>query len=422
MSYSPVSYPTTAPTGALGMNEAIGILKELYDNQKVMNMAYEKSVLLAMLPKMEWFGGEVLPQPVITSAGTGRSSTFATAQANQSPFVSKKFMITSIQDYAIASIDRRTMKAAASDKMSFIRSTTSLIDNAILTAAQSLSSALYRDGTGAIGQYSAISTGVITLTDPNQIVNFEVAQVLESRATAGGTISTSSALGYVIAVNRAAGTLTVSATAGGSAGTPTNWSTSFPFLNVQGDNNLKLSGLGAWLPATATPSATPFFSVDRSSDWTRLAGVYYDGSNQSIEEALVQGSSAVGFNGGEPDICILSYSGYAALQQSLGSRAVYETMKGPAEIAFKGIVLNTGSGQLRVFPDRWCPGFTGYMLQLNTWQLASLGGAPEILDYDDVNGSFLRLGTSDAAELRVGYIANLVCNAPGFNGNLKLVA
>lgn len=423
MSYSPPTYPSTSPTGALGMNEAVGILKELYDNQKVQIMAYKKSPTLAMLRKMEWFGGKLMPVPVVTDVSTGRSATFTTAQSNQNPAVVKEFFLNRIKDYSIASLDRETMMAAKTDQMAFIKTAQLVVDSAVTAASLSLSSGVFRDGTGAIGGFATggISTGVITLDDPNAIVNFAVGQVLESRATAGGTISTGSHLGYVIGVNRTKGTVTVSATAGGSAGTPTSWSTSFPYLNVQGDNNLKVTGFAGWLPQTAPTAGDSFFTLDRSSD-SRLYGSNYDGSNQSIEEAVIDASAILNQEGGEPDVCILSTRGYAALQKALGSRAVYDTWEDEqAAIAFKGIVINTGSGLVRAFPDRFCPGLTGYLLQMDTWVLASLGGAPHIFDYED-DTQFLRIYNSDAAELRVGYYAQLGCNAPGWNSSLKLVA
>jgi hypothetical protein len=34
----------------------------------------------------------------------------------------------------------------------------------------------------------------------------------------------------------------------------------------------------------------------------------------------------------------------------------------------------------------------------------------------------LRVGTADALEIRIGYYANLICNAPGWNCTVKLSA
>ncbi len=241
--------------------------------------------------------------------------------------------------------------------------------------------------------------------------------VLEARATAGGTIVTAGALGYVIAVNRTGGTITVSATAGGGAGTPVNWSTSFPFLNIQGDSNAKFPGLAAWLPTTA-PGATPFFSVDRSSD-SRLYGSSWAGANQSIEEAIIDAAAQLDAQGGQPDLFVLSTRGFSALVKAMGARAVVEQFRNDTQVGFRGIELIASSGPIKVIGDRFCPGQIGYMLQTDTWSLNTNGPAPQILDYED--GTYwLRSATTDSTEVRMGYSGALSCNAPAWNGAVTL--
>ena len=269
----------------IAMNAA---LKELYDGQSIENLAYADNPFLAMVPKKTEFGGKYLPIPIITGVSQGRSATFTTAQTNQTSVQIQSFLLTRKSDYSIATIDNQTMLASKTDKMAFLEGAKLVVDGAIRSATLSLSSALFRSGTGSIGQISSIAVGVITLSDPNSVVQFEVNQVLQADATDGGVPR--AALGYVIAVNRSAGTITVSATGlGGAAGSPALWAAN-DYLLVQGDVNAKISGLAAWIPTTA-PGATAFYGVDRSVDVTRLGGVRYDGSAQSIEEALVDGSN-----------------------------------------------------------------------------------------------------------------------------------
>ena len=59
------------------------------------------------------------------------------------------------------------------------------------------------------------------------------------------------------------------------------------------------------------------------------------------------------------------------------------------------------------------------MLQLNTWSLNTLGGAPQILDGDGV-GTMLRVSNLDAYEVRVGMYGNIACTAPGYNCRVAL--
>jgi len=390
-------------------------LKELYDGQVVENLVYADNPFLALVPKKTDFGGKYKPVPIITGVSQGRSATFSLAQTNQTAVSIQSFLITRESDYSIATIDNQTMLASRTDKMSFLEGAKLVVDGAMRSITNSLSSALFRSGTGSIGAIGSISSGVITLSNANDVVQFEVNQTLQANATDGGTPR--AALGYVIAVNRSAGTVTVSATGlGGSAGSPSGWAAA-DYLLVQGDNNAKIKGLAAWLPATAPTSGDSFFGVDRSQDVTRLAGIRYDGSAQSIEESLIDSSSLLAREGGKPDVCITNFATYAALEKSLGSKVQYVDMKGPAEIAFRGIMVNGANSMIKVFPDRNCQPNKGYLLQMDTWTLNSLGDAPQILRYGD-GLEMLRVSNADAGEVRIGYYANLATNAPGWNANV----
>lgn len=416
------TYPTTSPSTALGMNEIIGVLKELYDGQKVIKMAYTQNPFFAQVEKKPDVGGKLYPLPIIVDSNANATNTFSYALSNTSPMVIKEFMVPNVTGYQIAQISRQAMRQAAYGDDSFIDGTKATIDQAIIGATNLLASGLYRDGTGTIGQIATggITSGVITLADPNSIVQFQVNQILEGRSTSGGTVVSGGALGYVIAMNRSAGQLTVSATAGGSAGTPVNW-VAGTYLNVQGTSNAQVTGLAGWLNAVNVQSNDNFFNVNRSSDVTRLAGVYYDGSSQSIEEALTDASTLTFREGGTPDVCFMNPASYSAFQKALGARAVYTEWSGPAELIYKGITLNGAGGEFRCLADRNCQGYTGYLLTMSTWVLLSTDDAPNIFDYDD-DTQMLRMGLYDSAELRVGWYANLGCRAPGWNALVKLAA
>jgi len=394
-------------------------LKELYDGQVIENLVYADNPFMAMVKKKTDFGGKYKPVPIITGASQGRSATFANAQANQSAVIVDSFLLTRVSDYSIATIDNQTMLASRTDKMSFLEGAKLLIDGAIRAITLSTASALFRSGTGSIGQIGALpGAGVITLSNPNDVVQFEVNMTLQANATDGGVPR--AALGYVIAVNRSAGTVTVSAASqGGAAGNPALWAAN-DYLLVQGDVNAKISGLAAWIPQVA-PSATPFFGVDRSVDVTRLGGVRYDGSAQSIEEAMIDASSLLAREGGKATHCFVSFASYSALEKALGAKVQYVDLKGPADIAFRGIQINGANSVIKVIPDRSCQPLTGYMLQLDTWTLESLGDCPQILRYGD-GLEMLRVANADAGEVRVGMYGNLATNAPGWSLNLKLGA
>jgi len=429
---TPVLNQTGGPSFSFDLGAANAALKELYDDQKIANLVYKNNPFLAMVPKMEEFGGKYMPIPLIINTSQGRSATFSNAQSQQTAATVESFALTRVQNYSIAQIDNQTMLASKTDKMAFINGATVVIDGAIRALTNSLATQIFRDGSGTLGVIGAGSTlGQIKLSNPSDVVNFEVNMTLEAYTgnvlCTGVTGSTSASTVYVVAVNRSTGVVSVSNLMGGTAGNGlSGWTATLgSTLNVVGDRTASagfaLKGLAAWIPTTAPTTGDSFFSVDRSTDPTRLAGVRFDGSSESIEEAVIDASLLVAREGGIPDVCIMNFASYAALEKSLGAKAQYISFDGPAKIMFPGILINGAAGQIKVFPDRSCPAKTAYLLQMDTWKLYSLGPAPHIAKYAD-GLEMLRVFNSDAAELRVVSYANLGCNAPGFNAVVQLGA
>ena len=415
---------SNGPSFSFDLGAANAALKELYDDQKIANLVYKNNPFLAMVPKMEEFGGKYMPIPLIVNTSQGRSATFSTAQSQQTAATVESFALTRAANYSIAQIDNQTMLASKTDKMAFINGATVVIDGAIRALTNSLATQLFRSGTGTIGQVSAAginaTTGLITLTNPSDIVNFEVNMTLNGSNTDGGAVYAAPL--FVTSVNRTAGTITVGTSMGNPAPivVPSGWGAG-SYLLVAGDLNLALKGLAAWLPTTAPGSSDSFFGVNRSVDPTRLGGVRFNGTSESIEEAVIDASLLVAREGGNPDVCIMNFASYAALEKSLGSKAQYISFDGPAKLYYPGILINGAGGQIKVFPDRSCTAKTAYLLQMDTWKLYSLGPAPHIAKYAD-GLEMLRVYNSDAAELRVVSYANLGCNAPGFNAVVQLGA
>lgn len=371
--------------------------------------------------------------PLIYGTPQGRSATFVNAQGNQTAPVLASFFVYRVSNYQLVTITNELLLATKDDAGAFIDEAKLNMDTGFRNISNDLAHDLFSDGSGSRGQIASIATGLITLLDPQSVVQFEVGMALVSYSVSGSTYtqSTGTALGYVIAVNRSIGTVTVSASVGGVAGTPANWSTSFPYLGVQGDvafgaiaattSFLKVSGLGAWIPVTAPGATDSFWGINRSADVTRLAGVRFDGSNETIEEAMIDAASLVAREGGMPDMCFINFTSYAALEKSLGAKVMYVDVKHEeADIAFAGIRIHAPYGPITVIPDRNCPSQTAYVLQMDTWKFRSLGKAPHILTYGLEGLEGLRVGNADALEIRIGYYGNLICNAPGWNCVVQL--
>lgn len=400
---------------ALDLTSFAAALKQHYTSDRVENMVYRDNPLLAMMQKYKQFGGKNLPIPIIYGNPQGRSATFSTAQANKTNSQLKDFVLTRNSDYSLASISNEVLEASKGNSNAFMEAATTEIDGAIQSATRSLAIALYGTGSGNIGRISSstvLASTLVVLTNANDITNFEVGMKLVVSATeTGGAVKAGSVT--ISGIDRDAGTITISATL--NVAIPTVAANDF--IYVQGDYDQKIKGLRAWLP-DAAPSSTPFFSVDRTADVTRLGGIRFDGSAMPIEEALIAAASRVAREGGKPDYCFMDYSKFADLEKALGSKVQYIDLKANAEVGFRGIVINGPRGPIKVIPDQNCPSDRCFLLQLDVWKLYSLGDAPKILDADGMK--MLRDSNADSVEVRVGYYAQLGCRAPGFNANVKL--
>ena len=397
-------------------------MKSHYTNDTVENMVYADNPFLAILPKMENFGGKNLPVPIIYGNPQGRSKTFSNAQTRGAASNSQitDFVLTRVKDYAVATIDNETLEASKGNPNAFMEAATTEIDGIIQALTNSLAKGMFGGSDGNIGQVSVepteAATTVITLKDPESIVHFELGMMINIwSAKSGGSqrnVDGSTTSLEIDAIDRSAGTITFS-----EAYTSSGTIAADDYLFVEGDRGLALSGLDSWLPSTA-PTSTPFFGVDRSVDTTRLGGVRHDGSSQPIEEALIEGASKVAREGGKVDYCFVNYTKYAELEKSLGSKVQYVDLKMNAEIGFRGIEIHGPRGTIKVVADRNCPSDVAYLLQLNTWKLYSLGKAVRVIDSDGL--SMLRQASADGVEVRYGTYSQLGCKAPGWNCRVSL--
>lgn len=414
-----------------------GILKELYDQQKVEWLTYKDNPFLAMIHKEEKFPGKYFPQPVVYGLSQGASATFASAYNNQTSAQVAEFLVTRVSDFSLATIDGQLLAAAQTDPGAFIDGAELMIDAAFQTAVNRVASAMFRNGGGTIGQLSAFSNvstvWTITLTNPDDAVQFEIGQTLVAVQNVDGSGTVSADYADLTAVNRNTGVLTAT----GSTGSPSSsWTGAVYYLATQGDtqstnnNNfqptgstttnslLKLAGLAAWLPTSAPGGSDAFFGVNRNLDVQRLAGVSFNGVGLSLEEAVQQGTGRLAMQGGRPDTGVCSYATYTALIISMGAKVQYIDEK-IGNIGFRGVMVNGANTVMNIFPDRSCPDGFIYMLEMDTWVLRSQNAAPHLLKYMD-EIEVLRVPGVDAAELRVGGYFNMYPKLPGHNGVIQV--
>ena len=429
---------------ALNFNTVNQAMKIHYRSLRVKEMVYKNNPLLAMIPKYESFGGLSMPIPIIYGNPQRTGAIFADAQSIPSTSSLSQFSITRVKDYSFATVDAETIKASRGDANAFLRYLTMEIDGAIHTIKRRLAFDIYGDGTGSLGSISAAATVVVdsvnrtmvTLTTASDVTKYEVGMVLEffdatgatPRVTAGpptGFPTTDTHVFQVIAVDRDGGTVTVDRLITSVAATDVVYA----YGNLTGtaaatSAGVKVNGLAAWIPSDRStlathPLAEDFNGVVRSADATRLGGIYFDGAAMPIEEALISAAGRLAREGGEPDVCLVDFATFVSLEKALGSKVRYTEAKArDVDVGFQGLAVQGPTGVIKVIPDLNCQANTAWLLQMDTWALNSLGDCPQILDLDD--NRMLREASADAYEVRIGYYANMSCNAPGYNARVAL--
>jgi hypothetical protein len=397
----------------LSVSTASAALKVYYSNQRVQDMMYKDNPLYALLPKYKDFYGASYPLPFRVTLPQGRSSTFTNAQSQKTPSVYKAFSLTRAKDYALAGIDSESWMASQTNPGAFLRLATNEINGALEALKRSLSWACYGDSSGTLGVAAGAGTSanptVITLTNADDIVKFEVNQTIEVR-TAGAlthTFDGTAHSGVISAVDRNAGTITVNIDNSGAGGTIAANDT----FNVVGDFNAKLTGLLGWVPSTA-PTSTAFFGVDRTADSSRMGGVRVTSTGKPLDEAYVDAARRIGREGGMPDYGFLSFTKYAALEKTLGSRVIYDDVE-VAGVGFRGIKISGPNRPITIIADKDCPQNNGFLLTMETWGLYSLEEPVQILDLD--GQKILRESSADAYEVRCASFSQMGCDAPGYN-------
>ena len=266
--------------------------------------------------------GKYFPIPIQYGTPQGRAHPFANAQNQQTAPQLASYFVYVISDYTVVTITNLLMEQTRTNAGAFIDESKLIVDGGFRTAANNVAFELFGDGSGTrgyIGSATAVgATYTITLSNSQQVVNFEVGQNLVNYAYVAGVISAISATtGYIQSVDRSAGILVVVASA-----VDASWTTVGNALGIYGDiqlgavntgTSLCMSGLAAWIPSVTPGNTDSFWGVNRSYDPTRLAGLRSNGSADPIDVAITNALAFLNREGGKPDLAIMDFFSYAAL-------------------------------------------------------------------------------------------------------------
>lgn len=266
----------------------------------------DKPAMLNTPHKKDFTSGKGYEIPAPYATPQGASASISVANTNATPSKGSSFTVPQTTYYAQMRLDHQLVKNAmeANADAAFVDQMKYEADGVEETIGVEMEKQIFGTGAGYRGVVGANSIGAnstLTLATITDSVLFEVGMVIVLATTATGAIRSAGTtnIATVSAVNTKTGVLTF---------TGQNLTTLFgavangDFIFRQGDaqngGSAKVGfGLADWNPST-DPSATTFCGVDRSVYPSRLAGVRYDGTNDSLQtvfiRALAQARTEVG--------------------------------------------------------------------------------------------------------------------------------
>lgn len=413
-------------------------LKSKYTDGAIPKQVIDQFPLFSRIPKRSDGGGDQLISSVLIGRPQGIGNTLAIAQAGASQGsalqdIKGRKWIVQWGDYsASVYIDDKSIKASRNNETAFLNWLNDEIDQLQQQYLEHMSTLLFADAGRSIGA-GTIAIGVITLTTAADIIKFPLGAMIQASAAAGNltsdTLLGAGSIGYVIAQDEGAGTVTVASAAGSpTAATPGSWAGSMFFFR-NGDfggsgAGTIYQGLGAWVPATAPTAGDSFNGVDRSVAPSQLAGfrllstdVVGMSTKQRITRLLTLMNTR-GTTAGVTDV-VLNPEKWQVLAdevQATGWRMLGETAE--TQINYNSIKVAIGGKVLDIVSDRHCPFATCFALTMpkngQNICLWSMDNLPFVVREDGLE--IFRSATANTYEHRLqGYPAMLI-RAPGWCG------
>lgn len=395
------------------------VLKTIYPQTDIERMMYDNNPLYAMVPKKTDFYGNQMHRAIRIAYTAGRSSDFATAKELKQGSDIVRMLITTIEDYSLYSVGGKMIRQTANSKGALVQALTEEVDAAMDAMNRSFGYSVYFNKGGSIGRLTSgvTLTGTsFTLNSIDDVVKFEKNMSLQFASTDGTSGSVKSGRVKVTAIDRDQGIITVDQAL--NTGVPTVAASDYIF--PAGDFGERMSGLDGWLPSTAPAvgGGDSFFSLDRSSDPVRLAGVRVSATTLQVEEAVKKALQVGLRNGCKTSHIFMNDRNFLDLELSLGSKVRYVDTS-VAKVGFTGIqFVGYGGKPVEVYPDPNCPINIAYGLQMDGWTIEGPGPFPFI---DATDGDkILREESADAFEGRIKSYHQMICKTPGRNWRLAL--
>ncbi len=378
--------------------------------------------------KKEDITGDAKKVTLKRDLGGGQSATATTAFTNATLAGRDAFVVTPYKSYgfSVIPLDQDAFTSGNDNAVADL-----LLDEsatAMDSCKMQLDQALAGDGSGTVGTITAHSgstpTFVLTLGSVAEANRITVGATYVSKATAfAGSLDT----GTFVVTNVSTATKKITVTESGTW-TPTDTHV----FGLQGTMAASTSpvvwpGIPGWIPPAASRpvSSGLFFSVDRSVNETKLAGLYLDGTAMGVLEGINQLAYAIAdVPGAKPDTIVMAFKTMGKINAQLQTQGRYEqgTIKGAGiDVFYDSVRIDGPHGKMDIVGSSNWPETLVAVLDKSTWYCGSPKNKPFVPA--SANGNpIVEVPNDDTAVAKYRSQAVIWCDAPGHNGMLTIKA
>jgi hypothetical protein len=391
------------------------VLKELWLD-RIEDFKYEDRPFYAMVDKDTSWSGLKLHVTMQYANGTSTSSKFGTAKDNKRASKFAAMEVETADLFTLWSVDNKLITLTRDQKGSLVR----MLDKATTDAQDKhrrrTAWQLWGNGGGAAAKLSAASGTTLTLSNANQVRNFDIGDPIEFSSDDGrGGAGVLSETRDITAIDPDAGTITIDATIAGTAlaGVTANY---YVFHEGDyGDDDHVIKGVTSYIcletPGTGS-EPTSIWGMSRSARPEVLGGSRLTPSAnlivvEAVKEALVKAyrrSIDVTHLFCSPEI-------FNEVEMSLEGQRRYADEK-VGKVGFTGLEFSSISGKsVKLFADPDIPlGPSGeelvFGLNMPKWTFHTAEEWPMWLTADGAK-KFLTEENANAREGRLGGYGNL---------------
>jgi hypothetical protein len=397
--------------------------KTRYPQRKVEDLVtWDKPTLEAIGRSDELTGTQTIV-PLQLDLPQGLSVDLRTAIDNDSPIYGKSWTITPSSYYVGARFDAKTLMAARNDQGAFFRIKERDLEGRLKMLGLEWEKHLWSAGTATLGRFTS-DPGTNTYFEVNHAdalamhVNMKVRFYANSSGVpgterAGGT-RTIIGINYMQSATVAR--ITVNAAMDAACGSDDH-------VCRDGDVNATMKGIPSWIPST-DPTDT-FFGLARTGHPQMLGGwrVGYQGSIEETAKKLVEKLNRVRQT---PKTLWLSYANWNRLEIELGARGIRHEDGGKGTFGRSALGMSTPSGPITVKAGPFVPDDAGFLLDMATWKILTLGAAPHLVEDDGLSARVIGVASRDGSlaedgvEMRWRAFLQLVCYNPFANGRFAI--